>query len=190
MNEQSIRAAVVGTSRRARTWGAALLLGVALAACTQQATVPAAQGVQLEATSTNVGRPLSPQLMTDPRPGGWLISDPNASGGQAVMLYGARDSVNFKLPRQVTPGTYTVSVVARGEQFEGAPIVELTNGNGQSLGTLTLDNTAYAERAFTTTALKAGDALVVRLLNDAYAGPDQDRNAVIDYLVVTPAQGD
>ncbi|ADV65826.1 carbohydrate-binding domain-containing protein [Deinococcus maricopensis] len=160
----------------------ALTLGVLLGACSQPPTPPTSSAAaQLEA---EVGG-FSAQQVLDPRRGARVIQDEDANGGQALVLLGTGDEVRFTVPRALRAGRYDVRVRARGEQYDGAPIVALSRG-GTPLGTATLDNDSYAMRNFGAVDVQPGQTLTVTYLNDAHGGPGQDRNAVVDYLTLTP----
>ncbi|ADV66064.1 carbohydrate-binding domain-containing protein [Deinococcus maricopensis] len=171
-------------SRLAPQLFAATLLGFTLMACSPTADLPAEGAVQLEATQAGIVPTLKPQAVATPNTGGWVINDPDATDGQAVILLGTRDAVRFVLPKNLKTRAYTVSIVGRGEAYQGAPIVELTTDDGVRVGTATLDNATYDRRTFGRATLHAGQTVTLSFLNDAYDGPGKDRNAVVDYLVL------
>lgn len=172
--------------RRLRRGGGFLLLCVALLACGQQRPTTAAGNVQLEAENGTV-LPLAPQDIAEPRTGGKIIRDQDASGGQAVLLSSFNDAVRFKLPGNFAPGRYTVKVQGRGEFYQGWPTVALENDRRcRVMSTTTLDTKGYAPRGFGEFDLRPNQEMFVSFLNDRYGGPGQDRNAVVDSLLIEP----
>ncbi|UBV45257.1 SBBP repeat-containing protein (plasmid) [Deinococcus taeanensis] len=169
--------------------GAALLLSAALIGCSPPADPPSATltgGLLLEAEAAEVEATLTPETVTDPRSGGRPIIDADASGGRAIILLGTNDLVRFTVPHHLPAGRYRIAIRGRGEQYEGAPIVALSNGTRQRIGTATLDNTAYAVKPLGEADVRPGETLHLTFLNDLYAGRGWDRNAIVDYLVIEP----
>ncbi|BDP43390.1 hypothetical protein DAETH_33590 (plasmid) [Deinococcus aetherius] len=121
--------------------------------------------------------------------GGKVISDAAASGGQAVKLLSNGNAVRFTVPAGSAAGNYTVRVRGRGDLwgnlYRESPIVTL-RVNGAEKGRVELSSATYAVFTVGTFALKPGDTLDVTFINDAYDGAN-DRNAVIDYLIIDPA---
>ncbi|WP_264774455.1 Ig-like domain-containing protein [Deinococcus aetherius] len=150
------------------------------------AGVAAHPGLQLEAEAGAITASLTPQTVADPRAGGRIINDPDASGGQAVVLLGTNDNVEFAVPSSLQAGRYTVSVRGRGEAHEGWPIVDLNDTGQQRMAVATLDSATYVTRSFGEFDLTPGEVLNLSFINDLYGGPGQDRNAVVDYLVIEP----
>ena len=59
--------------------------------------------------------------------------------------------------------------------------------DGRAVGRVTLDNAGYVEKSFGVFDLRPGQRLEVVYVNDAYGGNDQqDRNAVVDTLILQP----
>ncbi|MEF2279868.1 SBBP repeat-containing protein [Deinococcus sp. YIM 134068] len=170
-----------------------LLLGAALLGCSQQASLPISGtggGFHLEAEEgsiePDVTAQVSGQAVSDPISGGRGISDPAASGGRAVALWGTNDAVNFTVPASLPAGRYTVRFRGRGEAYQGWPTVALLDRHWRRLATATLDTATYDLRTFGEFEVQPGQTLVFRFLNDHYEGPGRDRNAVVDYLVIEP----
>ncbi|BDP43389.1 hypothetical protein DAETH_33580 (plasmid) [Deinococcus aetherius] len=149
------------------------------------ATLEAEQGQTLVLPGTD----LSAQAAVEPGAptGGQVISDSNASGGQAVSLLSTGSAVRFTVPAGAASGNYTVRVQGRAVAYNGNPIVAVQL-NGSEKGRVELTTTSYSAFTVGTFALKAGDVLTVVFTNDAYGGtPSTDRNAVVDYLILDPA---
>lgn len=176
------------TGRRLTCWGVAALVSLGLIGCGQPAPSPAAGQWQLEAVQASGAAPLAPQQVARPRSGTWMIEDQGASQGTAVILLGHLDTVVFQLPEKFKAGEYTVSVIGRGELYLGAPIIALRDESGLTLGTATLDNTAYDRRTIGRVSLQPGQTLTLAFLNDEYRGPGEDRNAVIDFLLINQSK--
>lgn len=115
-----------------------------------------------------------------------MISDAAASGGQAVWLNSTGSAVRFSMPPSLEAGNYTVRIQARGEAFNGNPILALRL-NGTDQGRVEVSTSTYQAFTVGTFALKPGDVLEVVFTNDAYTGNGQDRNAIIDALTLDPA---
>ncbi|BDP42643.1 hypothetical protein DAETH_26120 [Deinococcus aetherius] len=172
------------------TFPLVLLLSVGLMGCSQQSAVTptlAPDTLHLEAEEGTIS-PLAPQEIADPRSGGRIIRDPNAQGGKAVILLGTNDNVRFKVPGNVKAGRYTVSVQGRGENFQGWPIVDLNDANQKRLAVATLDSATYVTRPFGDFDLKPGQVFNLSFINDLYEVQGKDRNAIVDYLLIEPAQ--
>lgn len=162
-----------------------------------QATAPAAgaPATQLEAEgATPVTLPSGEiQALTVVNPnvpsGTRVISDTSANGGQAVALLSNGDSVRFTAPANLAAGQYTVRVQGKGDLYNGNPVVAL-RVNGTERGRVELSSRTYTAFTVGTFSLKPGDTLDVTFLNDAYDGSAAtDRNAIIDYLSIDPADG-
>lgn len=118
-----------------------------------------------------------------------VIEDAAARGGKAVGLFSTGSAVTFTLPETLATGQYTVQVRARGELYQGAPVLALRH-NDQEVGRAELTSATYRISELGSAALQPGDRLSVVFLNDAYAGQaDQDRNAVVDHLVLNRVRG-
>ncbi|WP_102127245.1 SBBP repeat-containing protein [Deinococcus planocerae] len=168
-----------------------LLLSLALAACSQQASTPAAgalNDMQFEAEAGTIQAFTTPQTVADPRNGGRIINDPNASGGKAVILLGTNDNVRFVVPGSVKAGRYTVSVVGKGEEYKGWPTVDLNDARQRRLAVATLDSATYVNRKFGDFDLKPGQVFNLSFINDLYEGRSRDRNAIVDYLTIEPVE--
>ena len=119
-----------------------------------------------------------------------FIYDAEAAGNKAAALYSSKnngddgDGVRFTLA--VSANTYKVSVLARGDQYEGSPVLRLSV-DGQQVGA---DNavrtTFYKEQRFGEVSLQQGQVLEVVFVNDLSAGSGKDRNVYIDSLTLTP----
>ena len=170
----------------------ALTLTALLAACgrapaPQSATTPQTPAAQtpnlLEAEQGQLGtEQLAGQTAIDPRTGsGVIISDPNASGSQAVKLSATGSAVRFPMPSSVS-GSYAVTLRARGVSAGGtAPTVAL-RVNGTEKARVTLSSASYSNVTLGTQTLQAGDTVRVVMLNGEGTGT---RAAVIDYLDIT-----
>ncbi len=184
-----------GRAPRGRGAGVLLALSLGLVGCSRTG-VPApgvaahpGAGVRLQAEAGTVRARQAAQTVADPRSGGRIINDPDAGGGQAVALLGTNDNVEFVVPSTLAAGRYTVSVRGRGEAHQGWPTVDLNDAEQRRLGEATLDSGAYATRPFGEFDLIPGAVLQVSYLNDLYEGPGQDRNAIVDYLLIEPVGG-
>ncbi|GMA16605.1 hypothetical protein E5F05_13405 [Deinococcus metallilatus] len=180
-----------GSAQRRGGRGAILLLtlGLGLVGCSQTGSVPTApEALQLEAEAGSIEAGVTPQAVANPRSGGRIISDPAASGGKAVILLGTNDNVRFVVPGSVKAGRYAVSVEGRGEEFRGWPVVDLNDAKQRRLAVATLDSATYVTRKFGDFDLKPGQVFNLSFINDLYEGPDRDRNAIVDYLVIEPVQ--
>ncbi|GAA3806120.1 Ig-like domain-containing protein [Deinococcus aetherius] len=188
------RKGVTGSSSRSQrrklgTGAGLLLLSVVLMGCSQQAGVPAVTNtLPLEAEEGSIQAYTTPQTVADPRNGGRIINDPNASGGRAVILLGTNDNVRFVVPGSVKAGRYSVSVRGRGENFQGWPTVDLNDAAQRRLAVATLDSATYVTRKFGDFDLKPGQVFNLSFINDLYEGRGKDRNAIVDYLVIEPVQ--
>lgn len=176
------------TGRPLTRWSVGVLVSLSLIGCGQPASSPAAGQWQLEAAQTGRAASLAPQQVARPRSGTWMIEDLSASQGTAVILLGHLDTVVFQLPAKLRAGEYTVSVIGRGELYLGAPTVALRDEGGTTLGTATLDNTVYDRRTIGRVSLRPGQTLSLAFLNDEYNAPGEDRNAVIDYLLINQSR--
>ncbi|WP_102128166.1 Ig-like domain-containing protein [Deinococcus planocerae] len=164
-----------------------VLLSLTLAACSQQASTPTASNdLQFEAEAGTIQAFTTPQTVADPRNGGRIINDPNASGGKAVILLGTNDNVRFVVPGSVKAGRYTVSVRGKGENYKGWPTVDLNDAAQRRLAVATLDSATYVNRKFGEFDLKPGQVFNLSFINDLYEGRGKDRNAIVDYLVIEP----
>ncbi|WP_216327571.1 right-handed parallel beta-helix repeat-containing protein [Deinococcus aestuarii] len=117
--------------------------------------------------------------------GGHVVSDAAASGGQAVELLSNGNSVRFSVPAGLAAGSFTVRVQGRGDLYQGNPIVSL-RVNGTEKGRVELNQATYSAFTVGNFDLKSGDTLDVIFVNDAYGGGLNDRNAIIDYLIIDP----
>ena len=119
-----------------------------------------------------------------------MIDDQQALDGKAAALYNTGDGVRFELA-DIKPGTYEVSVRARGDHAQGWPVVRLST-NAEQVGTnLTVNRKRYknssADQVFGEVSLKAGDILDLVFVNGSWGGADKkDRNLYIDHLSLTP----
>ncbi len=116
------------------------------------------------------------------------IKDPQAKGGEAVILRRTGQRATFEL-QGVPSGSYRVSVRARADAYQGWPIMRLYL-SGQRLGK---DNAVERKRygaglqTFGKAQLKEGDMLEAEFTNDLYGGSkDKDRNLIVDYLILEP----
>ena len=151
---------------------------VTLAACTNVTPEPESElGTQAQSTQQ-----IEPQARS-------FIQDPEAEGGEAAILYMTGQKATFKL-NEVVSGAYKVSVRARGDNYEGWPVMRLTV-DGQQLGEdVLVDGDGYLEYSFGEVALSPGQAVEVVFKNDNYDGSaDKDRNLYVDQLTLTPLEG-
>lgn len=173
---------------------AALFAAALLSACGQTPTrTPSTQvtpptGAASSAVEAEQGQLTNEQLQgaaaVDPRVGsGVVISDSNASGGQAVKLSATGNAVRFPMPSG-TSGSYAVTLRARGVSASGvAPIVSF-RVNGTERARATLSNATYANVSLGTRTLQAGDTVRVVFVNGESTGT---RAAIIDFLDIQAA---
>ena len=115
-----------------------------------------------------------------------IINDKNAFDGRAAALYRSGEGVRFKL-KNVANGTYRVSVRARGQHYQGWPIMRSELG-GERLGKDKLiDVASYRDINLGELYLKNDQTFKLSFRNDHWGGrPDRDRNLYIDHLTLTP----
>ena len=146
-------------------------------------------GTSLEPTVDNLFEDasveLSQQVSVDPKTS-TIIDDPNAKDGKAAALYRTGDGVRFELTN-IQSGTYKVSVRARGDQYQGPPVMRLKL-DGQQLGQDSAVKTgSYKAQGFGEVTLEQGQVLEAVFINDKWGGtPETDRNLYIDHLTLTP----
>ncbi|WP_102127683.1 right-handed parallel beta-helix repeat-containing protein [Deinococcus planocerae] len=170
-------------ARTLRVLGGLIAGGALLFQTGQSAPDPSQWPLEAEGAQGPDNQPLP----TQPGAGAaWVLSERAASGGQAVMLASNGGTVRQLLPDHLRPGTYTVSLRARGEAFEGWPTVELRL-DGRRVATATVQGEAYSTQVLAEVDLRPGQRLEVVFVNDAYGGArTKDRNAVVDRLDLTP----
>lgn len=178
-----------------------LSLPLLLAACSNSAPVPTDSGNAassvLSATSTahleaeagvnGTGEALTPQMAfeTGAVTGSWIIQDSAASGGQSTALMSTGSAVRFTVPSTLAAGKYVVKVQARGESYNGSPILGMRIG-GVEKTTQTISSPIYASFSFGTYSLSPGDVVELVFKNDLWGGTSNtDRNVYIDYLDLT-----
>ncbi|HEX2864144.1 MAG TPA: carbohydrate-binding domain-containing protein, partial [Deinococcales bacterium] len=141
-----------------------------------------------DAGSLNPGG-MAPLAITEPTTGfsgAYTISDPAATGGQAVILYSTGATARFVVPSSLAAGTYTVRARARGQYYQGWPVIALTR-NGTRLATNQVGSSNYVANTFGNYSLKPGDVLDISFTNDLYGGSAAtDRNVIVDYLTLDP----
>ncbi|WP_102126790.1 DUF4038 domain-containing protein [Deinococcus planocerae] len=130
----------------------------------------------------------SGQVTLEPTAGGGVVNDSGASQGRAVGLWSASHRARFVLPATLPAGAYTLRLTARGDEYQGWPVVAL-HRQGTRLGGATLASKSYAAYDLGTATLAPGQTLEVEFTNDALGSrAGEDRNAVIDHLTLIPAQ--
>lgn len=115
--------------------------------------------------------------------GGQWIPDAAASGSRAVKLLSSGNSTSFRVPA----GTFTVRVRGRGDLYQGAPNVALRVG-GKVLSNVPVSTSTYNVFGLGNHTFTAGQVVDLVFTNDLYGpgGYPNDRNVVIDVLVLTP----
>jgi hypothetical protein len=116
-----------------------------------------------------------------------IIDDPETSDGKAIAFYRTGEGVRFRL-NSLEPGTYTVGVRARGDEFQGWPTLRVSVKGTQIFKDVTVQSKTYPEATeqLGDFQLGRGQLLEVVFTNDAYEGDEKDRNVYLDYLVLTP----
>ena len=110
------------------------------------------------------------------------------SNGVSAFLPREGSTARYVMPQNLAPGQYHVHLRARGDNYNGWPVVSLRL-NGREAGKAELNTVRYEVKWVATMNLKGGDTLDVVFLNDAAGnGQGQDRNAIIDHLVVDPVK--
>ena len=183
----------------AQFWIFALLAALGLAACgttpSPVVTPPSAQApaggaiVEPDKASLQPGG-MAPLATIEPVTGfsgAYFISDGDATGGQAVILFSSGDSVRFVVPETLSPGIYTLRVQARAQDYLGWPVIALAR-NGTRLQSNEVVSRAFVLNTFGEFLVRPGDVLDASFTNDLYGGTaSNDRNVIVDYLVLDPA---
>lgn len=112
-----------------------------------------------------------------------LVSGGSMSGSYAG-LWGNGATAKLTVPAGVN-GSYKLQLQAKGDVFQGEPVVEVRRGN-TVLAKVTLGTSAQLYDAGTFT-VQPGDVLNLVFVNDYATGAwPKDRNALIDYGLFTP----
>ena len=186
------------TFRLVQGLAAAALIG-ALPACsrTLDGVAPpdapkVTQQIRLEAeSSSKVAGRILPQMSVFPGTltNAWAYPDASASGGQAVVLPSTGSSVTLSVPGNVSAGTYTIGVQAKGQQYQGAPNLALSL-NGVQVSSKDIPGANFSGYYFGNFSIKPGDTIDVTFTNDLYNGtPWTDRNAFVDYVTLNGPVG-
>ena len=114
------------------------------------------------------------------------IPDGAAANGRTAELLRTGERARFELD-SVQDGAYEVHVRARGDNYEGWPILRLSV-NDQQLGeTIRVESSRYLEYNFGEFNLSSGQVLEAVFTNDNWDGSkDKDRNLYVDHLTLTP----
>ncbi|MGL4609572.1 MAG: carbohydrate-binding domain-containing protein [Trueperaceae bacterium] len=112
-----------------------------------------------------------------------IISDANAYEGKAYKYTRSGDELTWTMDQlSKGDGKYTVKVMARGELYEGAPILEVSVGTQKAY--YTFNSTSYMTFQYPYN-LKKGDKIIVKFINDYWGGSaDKDRNVILSHLLL------
>ena len=114
--------------------------------------------------------------------------DAGATNGRAAALLRTNERARFELG-DVQPGAYEVHVRARGDLYEGWPVMRLLVDNQQFGEDVLVESSRYLEYNFGEFNLSSGQVLEAVFTNDNWDGSkDKDRNLIVDTLVLEPAQ--
>ena len=113
----------------------------------------------------------------------------DALNGKTAVLLRTGERARFEIG-DVQSGTYTVSVRARGDNYEGWPVMRL-EVDAQQLGEdVLVDSDGYREYTFGEVTLSSEQVVEAVFTNDNYDGSaDKDRNLYVDQLTLTPLEG-
>ena len=114
----------------------------------------------------------------------------DATNGETTVLLRTDERARFTL-EGVTRSSYTVSVRARGDNYEGWPVMRLTVNNQQLGEDVLVDSDGYREYTFGEIALSSEQVVEAVFTNDNYDGSaDKDRNLYVDHLLLDPVRTD
>ncbi len=112
-----------------------------------------------------------------------------ATNGKTAVLLRTGERARFEIG-DVQSGTYKVSVRARGDNYEGWPVMRLTVNNQQLGEDVLVGSNGYREYTFGEVALSSRQVIEAVFTNDNYDGSaDRDRNLYVDQLTLTPLEG-
>ena len=110
----------------------------------------------------------------------------DATKGRTAVLLRTEERARFEIG-DTQSGAYKVNVRARGDNYEGWPVMRLTV-DGQQLGEdSSVESDVYREYTFGEVALSSGQVVEAVFTNDNYDGSaDKDRNLYVDQLTLIP----
>ena len=114
-----------------------------------------------------------------PAADGQVFTDPTASGGRAVVLW----TTSTATAAVTTGATTAITVRTRGDQCQGAPVLQLSV-DGAAVGTAAVTATTWTDMVFPGTWTAGSHQIAVSYLNDI-AGHGCDRNLRLDRLSFT-----
>ena len=120
-------------------------------------------------------------------PGAAVISDPSASGGQAVLAYSPGGGVSGRATFP-TSGTYTFTFAGREDAYNGDAHVSLyLDGSTTPAGGIDVTNrSGYTTYTISVPVSAGSHSFQLLFDNDAYGGTvTTDRNAYVDYVAIT-----
>ncbi len=114
----------------------------------------------------------------------------DALNGKTAVLLRTGERARFEIG-DVQSGTYKVSVRARGDNYEGWPVMRLTVNNQQLGEDVLVGSNGYREYTFGEVALSSRQVIEAVFTNDNYDGSaDRDRNLYVDQLTLEPVRTD
>ena len=156
--------------------GTAVALAALVAGAAGQSAASTPAGASAAVAST-----VEAETFSLPAADGQLFTDPTASGGRALLMW----TTSTATAAVTTGATTAITVRTRGDQCQGAPVLQLSVDDVK-VGTAAVAATTWTDAVFTGTWTAGSHQIAVSYLNDI-AGHGCDRNLRVDRVSFTSA---
>jgi YD repeat-containing protein len=119
-----------------------------------------------------------------------LVANDGGNDGRAIFLGCTDSTATYTVPTGTTEAMYRISMRAKAEEFDGAPIAKLKL-NGNEIATTAWTGSAFRDGDVVEAKVKAGDTITVTMTNDkcgnatiTCGSPQSDRNFYVDTLTL------